>query len=522
MVVALAGDALFLTLTRKFSGPQLFALFVTLWSVQLVIWGLWSTFVWPHYMSPLRNLPHPGNSHWLLGHYPQVGVFEKRKWATIYERTDFIRTLGVFNRETLLVTSPKAISEILVSKNYNFPKAHMSRHFARRYVGHGILDATGKEHKTQRRKFAPVFAFGRIRHLYATFWDKAGEATTAMTAACKSGRSAKVDIHAWAVRCTLDIIGKAGMDVDFGAIQNENNAIIQSYADLHQLSWQDAILTLLSLRFPEWFVSRIPLQRNRVFSKSMYHIRKACQKAIQSKKRMMDEKQQSTPDICSTALESGLFASDERLTEQLMGFLFTGHHTTAKALTAAIYALCCFPEKQRLLREEIRQVLPPVDGTGEICGDDIENMPYLNAVCKEVLRKYIEAESTREAACEIMIQGQVIPRGTTIVLSSCYTNTDPVLWGEDANEFKPERWLEDSSGNGGATSNYAFLSFMHGPQSCIATRYALGELACLVAAWIGRLEFSLCDKELLNEGKLPPKALESQLCVQIRVVEGWP
>ena len=35
-----------------------------------------------------------------------------------------------------------------------------------------------------------------------------------------------------------------------------------------------------------------------------------------------------------------------------------------------------------------------------------------------------------------------IPKGTTVILNLRACNTNKALWGEDAHEWKPERWLK--------------------------------------------------------------------------------
>lgn len=67
MVTALAGVALLVVVYNARSPSYLVRAFVTQWLVQLTLWGIWTTFVYPHYMSPLRRLPQPKGSHWLLG-----------------------------------------------------------------------------------------------------------------------------------------------------------------------------------------------------------------------------------------------------------------------------------------------------------------------------------------------------------------------------------------------------------------------------------------------------------------------
>ena len=139
-----------------------------------------------------------------------------------------------------------------------------------------------------------------------------------------------------------------------------------------------------------------------------------------------------------------------------MTFLAAGHETTASAMTWAIFLLCKRPDVQKHLREEIHTHLPSISTQGaEITPAIIDNFPYLNAVCNEVLRVYPPVPLTlRESANATTILGHHIPKGTTVVLSPWAVNHSPELWGPDAHEFKPERWLAPGQANsGGAASN---------------------------------------------------------------------
>ncbi len=82
-------------------------------------------------------------------------------------------------------------------------------------------------------------------------------------------------------------------------------------------------------------------------------------------------------------------------------------------------------------------------------------------------------------------------------------NASTELWGSSAADFVPERWqqrttLQDvssTSSAGRSNTNYDFLTFLHGPRSCIGQTFAMGEFACLVAAWVGAFETELQDKD---------------------------
>ncbi|OAQ59456.1 cytochrome P450 97B3 [Pochonia chlamydosporia 170] len=498
-----------------------------LWISQFMVWGIWSTFVRPHFTSPLRHLPQGTGSHWLLGHGRKLTsglpAAPMREWITEMEHDGLIRYFFFFNRERVLVCSPSALKEVLVSKTYDFPKPAALRTILGRTLGSGILLAEGDEHKAQRKNLMPAFHSRHVKTLYPMFWRKAYEVIHAMTAAC-SRDSAVLEVNSWASRCTLDIIGLASTGIDFGAIQDQNSPLALTYTFLSKPSHQSKTLLVLGMFLPGWILKSLPLKRNKDIDKATQTIRNTCCDLIQEKKRESSGKERTSLDIVSVALESGHF-TDEQLVDQVMTFLAAGYGTTASALTWAVYQLSRYPEVQRRLRKEIRERLQPIEVGLDISSVEVDGMSYLKAVCSEVLRTYSPVPQTvREAACDTTIQGQFIPKGTRITLAPWATNVDPRLWGPDAGEFKPERWLLSASG--GANGNYAFMTFLHGPRSCIGSVFAKAELACLLAAWVGRFEFNLEDETLMDERnlKFQTAVTAKPLCgmhLRVTVVEGW-
>ena len=274
---------------------------------------------------------------------------------------------------------------------------------------------------------------------------------------------------------------------------------------------------------------------------------RTCQSLVAEKKHILQnqltpaEKETANPDILSVALASGGF-SDDDLANQLMTFLVAGHETSAAALSWSIYAMCQSPHIQTRLREEVCAHLGPHLSSSEnsegdekprqITADLIDAMPYLSAFVAEVLRLWPPIAITiRVADCDTSILNQFIPKGTVLMLCPWAVNRSSALWGPDSLEFKPERWLGrggadggkgnanvngkdfsnisektadatgktdlDASGKatpcakgeranhaGAAESNFAQMTFLHGPRSCIGQGFAVGELKCLVARWV--------------------------------------
>ncbi|CAN8099010.1 unnamed protein product [Discula destructiva] len=426
-----------------------------------------------------------------------------------------------------------------------------------RFLGMGVILAEGDEHKLQRRNLMPAFAFRHVKDLYRVIWQKTCEGVQAMvkqieadaakesatplatahpeTEAVDNGRTSRtglIEASSWNSRISLDVIGVCGMGCDFGAIDDPNNTLSKIYGLLMRPSSQAQLLGLLRLFFPGWLVSHLPIKINGDVAEAAKTIRRVCRDLIRKKKEKLARKEPADPDILSVALESGAF-TEEDLVDQLMTFLAAGHETTASSTTWAIYMLSRYPDVQRRLREEVRAKLPSIDdSSATVTSLDIDRMPYLQAVCSECLRYFPPVPVTlREAAVNTSIQGIPVAKGTSITLGMSATNKDPAMWGPDAMVFNPDRWLPKHEGDaaaakGGATSNYAFMSFLHGPRGCIAQAFARAELACLLACWVGRLELVLQNPEEMDESKVKMKDAitvrpAKGLHLKVTVLDGW-
>ncbi|OAR03082.1 hypothetical protein LLEC1_05606 [Akanthomyces lecanii] len=461
-----------------------------------------------------------------------------RQWYAQAKDDGLMRVLWHGNQEMIFVRSQQALSEILVRNSYQFEKPDFIRGFLASIIGWALLTTEGDEHKKQRRNMLPAFSFRHIKDLYPLFWNKSCESVAAMAAECRRQDPVKgcgeMEIASWSARSGLDIIGLAATGIDFGAIADGDNPLAQSYYCLNPAP-SDFLLIGMRAFLPQWIVTNLPVPRIWSVNRAAKHIRQVCRELIVEKRAKQASKEDMGVDILSVAMQSGLF-SDDNLVDQMMTFLSAGHETTAASLVWAIYLLSKYPHMQERLRAEIREHLPSPDAENyEITSNDIDGMQYLNAVCSEVLRTHGPVATTiRVANCDTVVEGQHIPRGTLLIIPIWAINTDPLLWGPDAAEFKPERWLSAEHGgtskanaaSGGATSNYAFMTFIHGPHSCIGGNFSKSEMACLLAAWVGRFEFTIKNKALLDERNMVvnPSVVakpEGGLHMLVKVIDGW-
>merc|ERR1719401_67821 len=100
----------------------------------------------------------------------------------------------------------------------------------------------------------------------------------------------------------------------------------------------------------------------------------------------------------------------------------------------------------------------------------MNRLPYLQAVCNEVLRLYpsVPTEVKMAADDDTWPDGTFVPAGCNIVYNIFSMGRDKQIWGDDAETFRPERWIEMQEPAG----PYAYPVFNAGPRECLGKRLA--------------------------------------------------
>ncbi|GMT18695.1 hypothetical protein PFISCL1PPCAC_9992, partial [Pristionchus fissidentatus] len=154
--------------------------------------------------------------------------------------------------------------------------------------------------------------------------------------------------------------------------------------------------------------------------------------------------------------------------------LLGGFETTANSLSYLTHFLANHPEVQEKIYEEVQAIFP----NETINYEDLSELKYTEAAIKESLRHYPlgSVGVTRECQKRTTIGGMQLEVGDNILTDTWSLHKDKTIWGEDAEEFRPERWLEDSS-----RPRVAFQGFGEGPRMCIGIRLAFMEEKTAIA-----------------------------------------
>ncbi|XP_010241935.1 PREDICTED: cytokinin hydroxylase-like [Nelumbo nucifera] len=179
--------------------------------------------------------------------------------------------------------------------------------------------------------------------------------------------------------------------------------------------------------------------------------------------------------------------TDRELVDECKTFFFGGHETTALALTWTFLLLALHPEWQNQLREEIKQVVgdEPLDPTM------LAKLKKMGWVMNEVLRLYSPAPNVqRQAREDICVGDLIVPNGTNMWIDVVGMHHDPDLWGDDVNQFRPERFKKDST-HGGCKHRMGFLPFGFGGRMCVGRNLTMMEYKIVLTLILSEFSFSL-------------------------------
>jgi len=171
----------------------------------------------------------------------------------------------------------------------------------------------------------------------------------------------------------------------------------------------------------------------------------------------------------------------EDISEEVDTFMFAGHDTTATSISWAVYCIGSHPEVQRKVLEEMQSIFG--DSNRDPTADDLKEMRYLDCAIKESMRLFTPVPWIgRQVSEEFVIGKYTMPKGSNVNVLPYYIHRDKSVYGEDAEEFRPERFqTEEIAGR----NPYAYVPFSAGPRNCIGQKFAMMEEK-VVLSWIVR------------------------------------
>lgn len=491
-------------------------------------------FIKPTYVSKIRNVPGPSTRNLISGNLAQIFEAEAASLHTgwVEQFGKVVKYRGFMGESRLYVTDPKALQHILLNHSYEYPKPAQAREQMGTILGKGILFAEGDDHKRQKRNMTAAFTWTQVNGYLPIFQAEANRLRDRLDEVIeqshKEGSSAVkgdhvvIDFVGWLSRCTLDIIGLAGFDFAFNELDTTAEetplaSVFRGMLKPRKITTPMILMFGLARYFP--IVTKLPTKTLLAVKKSMAVMQGEGRKMLEIRRKQAEAGELDDKiDLLSLIVKANLKESkkdmitDEELMGQITTFMLAGHETTAVALSWTLLYLSKNKDMQDRLRKEVQEAkgLAKSEGRDELSAEELNSLPYMDAVIRETMRFCPPVHLTvREAGHDDVIplseplvgkngkqiDAVTVSKGTVIVIGIYTMQQSKELFGEDAGQYRPDRWLEADleSRAKGFTAWAPLLAFLGGPRGCIGYRFALLEYKTILATLINAYEFEERD-----------------------------
>ncbi|THU87354.1 cytochrome P450 [Dendrothele bispora CBS 962.96] len=198
-------------------------------------------------------------------------------------------------------------------------------------------------------------------------------------------------------------------------------------------------------------------------------------------KNRFDKGEEQPPSFCATLAET---QTRHRMSDSECAWLAAvlygaGQETTSTALGWFLLCMILFPRVQGKAQEELDKIV----GRARLPSfSDMKHLPYIQAIVKEVLRWQVPLtlgvpHATTE---DNYYEGYLIRKGTICIVNVRGLNRDPDIYGPDADDFRPERYLDDEGMIKDETSDGHF-AYGFGHRICVGRHVANNSLFIAIA-----------------------------------------
>ncbi|KAM7194164.1 Cytochrome P450 [Naviculisporaceae sp. PSN 640] len=176
--------------------------------------------------------------------------------------------------------------------------------------------------------------------------------------------------------------------------------------------------------------------------------------------------------------------------------IVAGSDTTSTAIRATLLAILTNPRVHATLLSEILSATSSLSEEEVTPNHTAQSMPYLQAVIREGMRWHPPVAgmlSKKVPEGGDNWKGMDLPAGVEIGYCAWGVMHDEKFWGEDAEEFRPERWLEADKDRLKAMEAQLGLTFGYGRWQCLGKDVAWMEMNKVFVELLRRFELSVVN-----------------------------
>ncbi|KAK3352503.1 putative bifunctional P-450:NADPH-P450 reductase [Lasiosphaeria hispida] len=423
--------------------------------------------------------PILGNAFEIDLEFP-LGTFNK--WADQYGDLFRVRFPG---RDMVFVTSQALVHELCDEKRFQ-----KGINAALLEVRHGVHDGLFTARLDEpnwgiaHRVLMPAFGPMPIQSMFSEMHEIATQLTLKWA---RHGPDERIMVTDDFTRLTLDILSLCAMNFRFNSFyHDEMHPFITAMGDFlvesGRRSQRPPVMGFFYRAANQKFADDIDILRST--AESVLEARKA---------HPTDRKDLLAAMLDGVDPKTGLKMTDKSIIDNLITFLIAGHETTSGLLSFAFYQLIKHPKAYAKAQKEVDEVI----GTGTIRPEHMNKLPYINAILRETLRLNPTIPLTGvEAKQDEVIGGKYfIPKGQPMALLLAKVHLDPAVHGDTANDFIPERMLDENFDRLSKEFPDFWKPFGNGQRACIGRPFAWQEALLVMAMLLQNFDFTLEDPD---------------------------
>ncbi|KAF9281285.1 hypothetical protein BGZ88_011697 [Linnemannia elongata] len=399
------------------------------------------------------------------------------------------------------VNTPEAIEYIQKSNFENYEKGEFVVGVLEDFLGKSVFVSNGLEWRMHRKAVSKIFTVRLYRDLVQhVFKESAKEIGQVFEKYVAHTDASYCDLQYEFIKLTLGTVGMATFGHDFKILSTEGHTEFGDAFD-YMTNRLDSRINNPLWRLTEWMV---PSLRNKIVN-SISIVNKYAFIAIKKRRKETPEQKAARPRdmldyLIGHKYQDGSFLTDEELRNVFCAFMFASR-TTSHGLTWMFYLLKTHPEVEAKLMEEIDLVF---QGSEEYTYETLtHDLPYTKAVFYETLRLYPPVPKNTRVAVDddVLPDGTKIYKGDIVGYSAYCMGRNTEVWGPNAAEFVPERWLmpvDDKQMTGKSPfgkfkneSMFKFNSFNAGPRICLGQTFATLEVMVTIVYTLQHFRFEL-------------------------------
>ncbi|ESW21370.1 hypothetical protein PHAVU_005G065000 [Phaseolus vulgaris] len=385
----------------------------------------------------------------------------------------------------VILTDPELIKDVF-NKTFDFQKIYLNPQV--RLLTPGLVSHEGEKWRKHRKIITPVFNLEKLKDMLPVLIKCCDDLISKWEEMLSLDGSSEMDVWPFLQNLTSEAISRTA----FGSSYEEGRRIFQLLKEQSELTAQ----LVYKVYIPGWRF--VPTTTHRRMKEIDKETKASLMDIINNKEKALKAGEATKNDLLDILLESNhkeiqehgnnknVGLNIEDVIEECKLFYFAGQDSTSSLLVWTMILLSMYPDWQTRAREEVLQVF----GNHKPDFDGLNHLKIVPMILNEVFRLYPPVIGLpRKVLKDVKLGNLSLVAGMQVSIPIILVHHDCELWGDDAKEFKPERFAEGvlKATNGRAS----LIPFGGGPRICTGRNFSFLEAKIALSMILQRFSFEL-------------------------------